>query len=205
MTHPALALIERRISINHFDASHRLDDADINELVHYASQAPSAYNLQNWRFIAVRDGDAKARLRQLAYGQKKVGDAAVTFIVIGLMRAHEGAEGAMRPFRESGHLDENAYQKWIAAAGQAYAANERLQRDEAIRSAALAAMTLMIAAEALGYASGPMIGFDAVGVALEFGLADTEIPALLVTVGRAAQGNWPRKPRLPPEAILRIV
>jgi nitroreductase len=59
--------------------------------------------------------------------------------------------------------------------------------------------------QALGYASGPMIGFDAPGMAREFSLAATEIPALLVTAGRAAPGNWPREPRLPPEAILSIV
>ena len=53
-THPALTLIEQRISANRFDATHTLADAEIERLVHLATRAPTAYNLQNWRFIAVR-------------------------------------------------------------------------------------------------------------------------------------------------------
>jgi nitroreductase len=54
MTHPTLNLIVERTSINRFDPSHAIDDATIQQLVRYASEAPSAYNFQNWRFIAVR-------------------------------------------------------------------------------------------------------------------------------------------------------
>ena len=61
--HPTLALIEQRISANRFDASHTLADAEIARLVQLATRAPTAYNLQNWRFIAVRTPGAKARLR----------------------------------------------------------------------------------------------------------------------------------------------
>ena len=39
-----------------------------------------------------------------------------------------------------------------------------------------------------------MTGFDAEGVASTFGLAPEEVPVMLVTVGRAAAGNWPQKP-----------
>ena len=42
----------------------------------------------------------------------------------------------------------------------AYIKNPAFARDEAIRSGAFAAMTLMIAAQARGYATGPMIGFE---------------------------------------------
>jgi len=205
MSHPALDLIRQRISVNHFDPSFHLTDEQIRELVEYATQAPSAYNLQNWRFIAVRDPATKARLKALAFGQGKVADAAVTFIVVGLLRPHEYADEALAPFLRTGAIDQAAYDRWVKAAQAAYVANERLQRDEAIRSASLAAMTLMIAAQARGLSSGPMIGFDAAGVGREFGLSDFEVPALLVTVGRAGPGNWPRKPRQPPEKVLRII
>jgi nitroreductase len=205
MTHPALDVIKHRISTNRFDPSQRLSDAEIAELVEYASQAPSAYNLQNWRFIAVRDPVAKAKLKSLAYGQQKVADAAATFIIVGLLRPHEGLARALEPFVQSGAMDRATANGWIGSAHQAYSANQGLQRDEAIRSGSLAAMTLMIAAQAQGLASGPMIGFDAAGVSREFGLSDREIPVILVTVGRTGPGNWPRKPRLPVAEILSIV
>lgn len=81
-------------------------------------------------------------------------------------------------------------------------ADERMARDEAIRSASLAAMTLMLAAEDRGLASGPMIGFDPEGVKREFGIPDRYVPVMLITVGPAALGNWPRKPRLTPAEVL---
>ena len=54
--------------------------------------------------------------------------------------------------------------------------------DEAIRSASLAAMNLMTAAQALGLASAPMGGFDAAAVCADFGLASTELPVMLVAM-----------------------
>ena len=50
-----------------------------------------------------------------------------------------------------------------------------------------------------------MIGFDAAGVSTDFELAPTEIPVMLVAVGRAAPGNWPRKRRRPVEQVLAVV
>lgn len=78
--HPALTLIQQRASINHFDSRHTLDDPLIESLVRLATRAPSAYNLQNWRFVAVRSAGAKARLRALAFDQPKVEEASVCFM-----------------------------------------------------------------------------------------------------------------------------
>jgi nitroreductase len=83
-----------------------------------------------------------------------------------------------------------------------YANNPTLARDEAIRSGALAAMALMLAAQAKGLASGPMIGFDPEGVKREFGIADRYVPVMLLAVGYPAPGNLPRKPRLGVDEVL---
>ena len=63
-------------------------------------------------------------------------------------------------------------------------------------------MTLMLAAQDKGLASGPMIGFDPEGVRKAFGIAERYLPVLLLPVGRAAPGNWPRKPRLQADQVL---
>ena len=86
-----------------------------------------------------------------------------------------------------------------------YAENTQLQHDEAIRSASMVAMTLMLAAQDKGLVSGAMIGFDPAGVAKEAGLGANELPVMLVSVGRAAPGNWPRKPRRAVSEQLKIV
>lgn len=205
MTHPALDLILQRTSVNRFDPSYEIDDATIRELVRYASEAPSAYNFQNWRFIAVRTAAQKARLCEMAYGQKKVQEASVTFIVCGRLRAHLGLRDAMQPFVAAGHIDAKAVDGMVGSATRGHADNPQVQRDEAIRSASLAAMTLMHAAQAMGLVSGPMIGFDPDQVRAGFGLDADDVPAMLVTVGRPAPGNWPRKQRRPASDVLTIV
>ncbi|WP_338048971.1 nitroreductase family protein [Rhodoligotrophos defluvii] len=72
MKNPIIAAIESRVSANLFDAERALSDEHIEELTRLATRAPTAYNLQNWRFIAVRTPEAKARLQAAAYGQAKV-------------------------------------------------------------------------------------------------------------------------------------
>nr|WP_297350745.1 nitroreductase family protein [uncultured Caldimonas sp.] len=203
MTHPTLALIEQRVSANHFDPSHVLPDRDIEALVQLATRAPTAYNLQNWRFIAVRTPQAKTRLRQLAHGQAKVVHAAVTFIVCGVLPDAADIPQRLSPFVEAGHMPAEMAVGWQQGASVQYA-DARMARDEAVRSATLGAATLIHAAQAHGLASGPMVGFDADGVAREFGLGPTEVPVMLLAVGRAAAGNWPQKPRRPLAEVLQL-
>jgi nitroreductase len=203
MTHPTISLIEQRMSANRFDASHALTNAEIEELVRLATRAPTAYNLQNWRFIAVRTAEAKARLRALAWGQPKVEDAAVTFIVCGVLPDAQSLPDRLQPSVAAGYMPADMPSAWRTAAVAQYA-DPRTARDEAVRSATLGAATLIHAAAALGLASGPMAGFDAEGVARAFGLPENEVPVLLVAVGRAAPGNWPQKPRRPLTEVLEI-
>lgn len=203
MKHPTISLIERRVSANHFDASFTLTNAEIERLVDAATRAPTAYNFQNWRFVAVRGTQSKERLRALAYGQTKVADAGVTFIVCGVLPDHEVLRERLRPFVEAGFMSAATAAGWCEAARQAYADAQKA-RDEAVRSAALGAATLIYAAEAMDLATGPIGGFDAAGVASAFGLAPNELPVLLVAVGRPACGNWPQKPRRPVSEVLEI-
>lgn len=205
LAHPVLEAIRGRTSSNHFDPAARLDEVTIRLLVTHATEAPSAYNFQNWRFIAVQSAERKQALRDAAYGQQKVADAAVTFIVCGRLNPHEGLKAAMEPFVALGHVDAEAVDAMVQDATGTYADNPTMQRDEAVRSASLAAMSLMIAAEALGLASAPLGGFDPDAVRESFGLGEADVPVLLVAVGPKAPGNWPRKPRRKVDQVLTIV
>lgn len=196
-----LELIQGRISANKFDTSSKLSEAEVKELVFYATQAPSSYNIQHWRFVALTRQEDKERLKAVAYGQQKVVDAAVTFIVLGDLRGHEKLPEILEPFVASGQMSREMAAAWVRQVNARYADTQNA-RDEAIRSASLAAMALMIAAQAKGLVSGPMIGFDPEGVKREFNIPDRYVPVMLLTVGYEAPGNWPRKPRLPVDEVL---
>ncbi|ROM99098.1 nitroreductase family protein [Pseudomonas brassicacearum] len=195
-------LIESRVSTTRYQADRDLPESVIRELVQLATRAPSAYNLQNWKFIAVRSDAAKGRLHAVAYQQRQVLDAPVTFIICGTLAAHETLPQMLQPSVEAGILPPATLQGWAAMASQLHAGNPQLQRDEALRSASLTAMTLMLAAQGMGLASGAMSGFDAEGVARGFGLGANELPVMLVTAGYPAAGNWPQKVRRPLHEVL---
>jgi nitroreductase len=198
-------IIKSRISANSYDNERSLSDQQVAELIELATHAPSAFNLQNWKFLAVRSAEAKARLLPLAWGQQKIVDAAVTFIVCGTLNQHETLPSALKPTLDAGIIDQAIYDMWVGAAEGMYKENPQLQRDEAIRSGSLAAMTLMLAAKGQGLVSTPMIGFDQSAVAKEFGLSDLEIPVMLVTVGYPGATNWPQKPRKAVNDVLQFV
>ena len=205
MQNPIIAAIESRASANLFDADKALEPEQIEELARLATRAPTAYNLQNWRFIAVSTKDAKARLQAAAYGQAKVSEAAVTYIVCGKLPAHTVMEERLQPSVEAGFMPAEMIGAWAKAVEDSYRDNPQKQRDEAVRTATLGAAFLMLAAQAHGLATGPMVGFDPAVVARGFGLAADEIPVMLVAVGHAREGNWPQKPRLPVSRVLETV
>ena len=81
----------------------------------------------------------------------------------------------------------------------------RSQRDEAVRTGTFGAAAMIYAARSLGLGSTPMIGFDAEAVHREFGLAEDEVPVMLLSVGPERPGNWAQKPRLPVADVLELV
>jgi nitroreductase len=188
-------VIEHRRTTNVFEPNHTISDEQIEHLVHLATRAPTSFNLQNWRFLAVRTPERKAKLRKLAYDQPKVSEAAVTFIVCGQLADYSALEGRLAPSADAGFMSPELVAGWVGAAKGLYDDKPQMQRDEAIRS-------LLYAAEVHGFGSCPMIGFDAVAVTSEFSLLPDEIPVLLVAIGRAATDNWPQKSRRPLTEVL---
>ena len=202
MSNATIALITRRISANAFDPEHTLSPAEIEALASLATRAPTAFNLQNWRFIALRTPAAKERIWTLVQ-QEKVRNAAVTFIVCGQLPRHGQLAERLSRFVAAGHMSEPMAAGWQAGANAMYA-DPQVARDEAIRSATMGAATLIYAAEAMGLVSSAMLGFEAQAVMREFALEHDEIPVMLVAVGRSAPGNWPQKPRRPLAEVLEL-
>ncbi|HYI31061.1 MAG TPA: nitroreductase family protein [Bradyrhizobium sp.] len=205
MDHSIITAIEERRTTVLFDTSRDISDEQVAELVRLATRAPTAFNLQNWRFIAVRTPDAKARLRAVAWDQAKITEAPVTFIICGQLADEHSLTDRLAPAVDAGIMPARMVEGWVAGAGSLYADQPWRQRDEAVRSASFGATTLFYAAHAMGLGSGPMIGFDPEGVSREFGLASDEIPVLLVAVGYGTVENWPQKPRRPLSQVLSFV
>jgi nitroreductase len=83
-----------------------------------------------------------------------------------------------------------------------YEGNDQLIRDEAIRSTALAGMTLMLSAKGLGYDSCPMIGFDSEKVAELINLPDNYLLSFMIPVGKELKPGWERGQRLTEDIVV---
>lgn len=205
VTHPIITAIEERRTTVLFDPSRTISDEEITELVRLATKAPTSFNLQNWRFIAVRTPEAKARLRAIAWDQAKITESSVTFIVCGQLADEHTLVDRLAPTVQAGIMQAQMVDGWVAGARSLYHEQPWRQRDEAVRTATLGAATLIFAAHAMELGAGPMIGFDQEAVAGEFGLAADEIPVMLLSVGYGTPDNWPQKPRRPLSQVLSLV
>ena len=197
-----LQIIHDRISENHYDTRRDLTRGEIEELVADATESPSSFNIQHWRFVAVTEPEVKLALAAAAYGQKKVAEAAATIVVLGDLRGHERLRDILSRSVNAGTMSAEVASQWVNMADGMYGSNPAFARDEAVRSGSLAAMTLMLAAQARGLASGPMIGFDATRVCNLLSIEDRYLPVMLITVGYPAGTSVGRKPRLTVDEVL---
>lgn len=48
-------VMRERHAVKHFDPAHKLSESEINFLLEIAGSAPSAWNLQPWRFLVIAE------------------------------------------------------------------------------------------------------------------------------------------------------
>ena len=205
MTNATIECILSRSAAKYYDPAATLSDDQIRELVRIGTTAPTSFHLQNWRFIAVRTREAKARLHPIAWQQPAITEAAVTFIVCGQLADSSVIPQRLAPLVAAGIMPASMVPEWEIPARDLYMEYPRRQRDEAVRTATFGAAVMVYAARSLGLGSTPMIGFDAEAVHHEFGLAEDEVPVMLLSIGAERPGNWPQKPRRPVADVLQLV
>ena len=177
---------EARRSIRAFTPD-PVPEEDLREMLRVAGLAPSAFNVQPWRWVAVREPELKARLGAAAYGQKQVtGAPAVIVLYSDMADALEQVEETVHPGMAS-RRDEVA--KSMRGTWAARTAAER--ESWGAGQSYIALGYLLLAAQSMGYATSPMLGFDAAEVKRVLGLPEhVTIPAL-VAIGVADEEGFP--------------
>lgn len=189
--------IDARRSVKHYDPEHEMPEEDLKELIRLTKLAPSSFNMQNYRLVVVCDKELRKQLRKVAWDQAQVTDASVLFIMCADLTAHEAD-----PQLYWGHAPQEVQDILGPALKPFYDGNPQLTRDEGMRSSALAGMTLMLAAKGMGYASCPMVGFDADAVAKLINLPENHALSFMIAVGKEIQDAWPRGERLPDSTVV---
>ncbi len=190
------AIIERR-AVKAYDPQHRMTEDEINKLMSLAVLSPTAFNIQNWRFVLVQDGALRQEIRKVSWDQAQVTDASLLIVLTADLKAWE-----KQPERYWRNAPKPVQDYLVPAIGQYYGGREQVQRDEAMRSCGMAAMTIMLAAKEMGYDTCPMDGFDFDAVAKLLNLPADHTPAMFVVVGKALKPALPRGGQLPMEEVV---
>jgi nitroreductase len=189
--------IEARRSVKHYDPDHVMPEEDLAELIRLTKLAPSSFNMQNYRILVVRDPEIRQQIRAAAWDQPQVTDASVLFILCADLTAHQE-----NPSTYWAHAPQEVQDILGPMIQPFYEGKDTLIRDEAMRSSALAGMTLMLAAKDMGYDSCPMIGFDGEKVAELINLPKHYALSFMIPVGKQAQPGWERGDRLADERVV---
>ncbi len=183
--------IRSRRSVKHFDANHRMSEEEINEFLSLAVLSPTAFNIQNWRYVVVTDEELRAKIREVAWGQAQVTDASLFIVLCADLKSWE-----KQPGRYWADAPQEVQDFMLPAIDDYYRGKDQVQRDEAMRSCGIAAQTLMLTAKSMGYDSCPMDGFDFEKVAELIRLPDDHVIAMFVAIGKGTKEAWPRPGQL---------
>jgi nitroreductase len=190
------AIVERR-SVKAYDPHHKMTEQEMSALMSLAMLSPTAFNIQNWRFILVTDPVLRQQIRAVSWNQAQVEEASLLIVLTADLNAW-----AKQPERYWQNAPKAASDILVPMIGHYYENNLQVQRDEAMRSCGMAAMTIMLAAKEMGYDTCPMDGFDFDAVGKLLNLPADHTPSMFVVVGKALKEASPRGGQLAMDEVV---
>ncbi len=181
---PLSQAIAGRRATSSFDGSPIPGD-DLKAILDAGLKAPSGYNLQPWRFIVVRNPEQRRRLRAASYNQAKVEEASAVIVACGDADGWRNGdlEEMLRLGRQAGMPESYAAQ--AATTIPEYLSNHPNLPMWLNRHVMIAFTSMMLMAEALGYDTAPMEGFEEEKVHEVLRLPLSFHVVALLAVGRA--------------------
>ncbi|MXV35699.1 MULTISPECIES: nitroreductase family protein [unclassified Saccharibacter] len=195
-----LTAIKNRRSFKNFDPNYVLSQEDLTAILDTTRYAPTAFNIQNYRFLVVRDAEQREKITQAAWNQPQINSCSALIVMCADLKAWE-----KEPRRYWANAPEEVQalyaEKMIP---NYYEGKEQVQRDEGFRSASMAAYALMMTAQAYGLDSCAMDGFDFEQVKQIINLPEDHELIMFVAIGKAVSEPKPRSGMLPLEEIVRF-
>ena len=87
--------IQSRRSVKHYDPAHVMSPDETTRLLSHAMLAPTAFNIQHWRFVHVQDMALRQEIRKVAWDQSQVTDASMLLVLCADTKAWEKAPPAL--------------------------------------------------------------------------------------------------------------
>lgn len=202
----AVAAIDRaarlRRSVRDFQPG-PIDVAEVLRVLELAAKAPSAWNLQPWRFVVVSDPGVRQELRAAANDQRQVEGAPVVIaIATDMVDALARVDEARHP-----SLPEDASRAIKGNIEAAFARKTAAERDGWGRNQGYILLGyLLLLLEVHGFRTSPMVGFDPAKVRAVLDLPPhAEIPALVAVGHPASDGPMPPPHRHHFAGLVRVI
>jgi nitroreductase len=182
----AEAAVARR-SVRAYNATPVTDD-EIRSLLELTGRAPSAYNVQPWRFIVVRDQALKDQLRAAAYNQPQVSNAPAVIAM------YSDMDDVMAKLEEVVHpgLDAEKREGTLGMLRNTFGGMAPENRNTwGNAQANIALGYLLLLAKSEGFDTSPMLGFQADQVKALLGIPASATVTALVAIGRGTDSGFP--------------
>ena len=80
MTDILTAIAERR-SAKRFDPNVTISEEELRSILDAGRKAPTAFNIQHWRFVVVSDPALRKQIREVSWNQPQVEEASALIIL----------------------------------------------------------------------------------------------------------------------------
>lgn len=168
-----------------------IPDVLLNEILESALLAPSGYNLQPWRFVVVKDEDARKRLRKAAMNQPKVEEASVVVIACADPNSwRKDIDRVIKLGQEAGQIKDDQTAESIGSNATKYLSSTDT-RLWATKQTMIAYTQMMLLAETFGLDTAPMEGFFEDQVKKEFDIPEDLIVLALLALGKSGKADRP--------------
>ncbi|MCK0469859.1 nitroreductase family protein [Halalkalibacter sp. APA_J-10(15)] len=195
-------VLERR-SVKVYDPEVKISREEMTEILEEASRAPSAINMQPWRFLVIDSAEGKEKLAPLAsFNQTQALTSSAVIAVFYDANNIEYIDEIFGKSVELGYMPQDIMDMQLQQAKPYYANLPASDlRDMNLIDSGLVSMQLMLVARAHGYDTNPMAGYEKDQIAEAFGLdKDRFQSVMLISIGKAAKEGYPSY-RLPVETI----
>jgi len=189
--------VQARRAIKWYDPEHQMPEDTFRMLMEHAILAPTAFNIQNWRFVRVTDPAQRKAIRAVAWDQAQVTDASELLVLCFDNKAWEHD-----PQRYWRNAPQEVQDFLVPAIDGYYRDKPQVERDEGMRSCGLVGQTIMLIAQELGYQSCPMDGFDFDAVAKIINLPKDHTIAFMIAIGKGTKDAWPKPGQLPLDEVM---
>jgi nitroreductase len=189
--------IRARRAIKWYDPEHQMPEETFLKLMEHAILAPTAFNIQNWRFVRVTDPEQRKAIRAVAWDQAQVTDASELLVL-----CFDNKCWQRDPQRYWRKAPQEVQDFLVPAIDDYYRDKPQVERDEGMRSCGLVGQTIMLMALELGYQSCPMDGFDYDEVAKIINLPKDHSIAFMIAIGKGTKESWPKPGQLPLDEVM---